>query len=62
MQNVFNDSYTAPCFLYPGSVGWFAMCVVFPGYNHLFLTKNVGNFLFKIIRNKHHNSSFLIHH
>ena len=27
----------APCFFYPGSVGWSAMCAVFPGHNHLLL-------------------------
>ena len=70
MQNVFNDFFKierkiripAPCFFYPGSVGWSAMCAVFPCHNHLFLKINVCNFLVKILRIKHHNYSFLIHH
>ena len=45
-------------FFYPGSVGWSAKCVVFPGHSHLFLKINVCNFLVKILRNKPHNSSF----
>ena len=52
----------APCFFYPGSVGCSAMCAVYSGHNHLFLKINVCNFLVKILRIKHHNSSFLIHH
>ena len=52
----------APCFFYPGSVGCSAMDAVFAGHNHLFLKINVCNFLFKILRIKHHNSSFLINH
>ena len=51
-----------PCFIYHGSAGWSSMCAVFPGHNHLFLKINVCNFLVKILRIKHHNSSFLIHH
>ena len=70
MQNVFNDFFKierkicipAPCFFYPGSDGWPAICAVFSGHNHLFLKINVCNFLVKIVWIKHHNSSFLIHH
>ena len=46
MQNVFNDLYASTLlFFYPGSVGWSAMCEVFPGHNHIFLKINVCNFL-----------------
>ena len=70
MQNVFKNFFKierkiripASCFFYPGSVGWSTMCAVFPGHNHLFLKINVCSFLAKILRIKHHNSSFLIHH
>ena len=70
MQNVFNDFFKikrkiripAPCFFDPGFVGWSAMCAVFPGHNHIFLNINVCKILVKILRIKHHNSSFLINH